>query len=65
MWYFADTEMALKGFIYPQAKGGNLIVAMWNLVDVEPLGKDFYQQESSMNVYQKYGSELRVRCGRR
>jgi hypothetical protein len=42
VWYFANKD-GFKGFIYPQAKGGNLIVAMWDLVDVEPLGTDFYQ----------------------
>ena len=43
VWYFADKD-GFKGFIYPQAKGENLIVAMWDLVDVEPLGKEFYEQ---------------------
>ena len=44
VWYFANRD-GFGGFIYPQAKGENVIVAMWNLVDVEPLEKDFYQQE--------------------
>tara|TARA_R110002020_G_scaffold240411_5_gene453363 strand:+ start:11358 stop:11909 length:552 start_codon:yes stop_codon:yes gene_type:complete len=42
VWYFANQD-GFKGFIYPQAQGENLIVSMWNLVDVEPLDYDFYK----------------------
>ena len=43
IWYHANKD-GFKGFIYPQGgAAGNLIVAMWDLVDVEPIEGSFYQ----------------------
>ena len=43
IWDHANKD-GFKGFIYPQSgKSGNLIVAMWDLIDVEPIEGSFYQ----------------------
>jgi len=43
---FAERELGVKGFIYPQsAKPNHMIVALWKKVPVEKVDKSFYNQE--------------------
>ena len=44
---FAERELGVKGFIYPQSTnpGDNMIVALWKKVPVEKIDKSFYNKE--------------------